>query len=254
MTKIILIAIALSGSIILQSEQPIPAVGQSWTPKDVDFAHPVYFSDFDDPNELSNWILEGGKNMSITNGELVLESQPGVTTSQSDANHLVCWLKQEMPADFLLEFTVCPQNRQQGLNIVFFNTRGIHGQDIFDSSLAPRDGTFKQYHSGDLNCYHCSYWAGTRDSANLRKNKGFNLVASGPDLITNAPADKFQTVRIYKLGGTIRVMVDDIISVAYDDDGVSYGPVITKPGWIGLRQMAHTVSCRYGSFAVYPLQ
>jgi hypothetical protein len=232
----------------------VPAVGQHWTPKDVDFANPVYFTEFDDQADLSDWHLEGGYKISNTDGRLVLENQPGCAKSQTTAKHLVCWLKREIPADFLLEFTVCPQNREEGLNIVFFNTRGIGGHDIFDGSLAPRDGTFKQYHSGDLNGYHVSYWAGTRNSANLRKNKGFDLVATGPDLVANAPAGKFQTIRIYKRGGTIRVLVDDVISVTYEDDGVSNGPVIRQSGWIGLRQMAHTIRCQYGSFVVYPLR
>lgn len=40
-------------------------------------------------------------------------------------------------------------------------------------------------------------------------------------------------------------MVDDIVSVAYDDDGKTFGPVWNHSGWIGLRQMAHTVRCEY---------
>jgi hypothetical protein len=111
---------------------------------------------------------------------------------------------------------------------------------------------FAQYHSSDLNGYHISYWAGTRGTANVRKNAGFKLVATGPDRVVNGPADAFQVVRLYKRGGTIRLMVDDIISVAFDDDGKTYGPVWNHSGWIGLRQMGHTVHCEYDSLTVYP--
>lgn len=226
---------------------PHPSVGQRFVPHDVDWQRPVYQTTFDDAAELKNWRLEGGKRMSIANGKLVLESEPGVRS-----NHLVCWLTREMPADFVLEFTVRPHNRGEGLNIVFFNTRGTNGEEIFAPNLKPRNGVFRQYHSSDLNGYHISYWAGDRSTANVRKNAGFKLVATGPDRVRDGAADAFQVVRIYKRGGTIRLMVDDVISVAFDDDGRTHGPVWNHSGWIGLRQMGHTVRCEYDSLKVYP--
>jgi hypothetical protein len=68
------------------------------------------------------------------------------------------------------------------------------------------------------------------------------------------PAGSFQTVRIYKRGGAIRCLVDDVVALAYDDDGATFGPVWTHRGWIGLRQMAHTVRCEYGHVKVWPLK
>jgi len=35
----------------------------------------------------------------------------------------------------------------------------------------------------------------------------------------HAPADAFQTVRVYKRGGAIMLMVDDIVALAWEDDG-----------------------------------
>jgi hypothetical protein len=246
-----LAALALVGGPVFAADEPElpphPSVGQRLVPADVDWEHPVYQTGFDTTAVLKEWRLEGGKRMSIENGKLVLESEPG----QRD-NHLVCWLTKEMPADFLLEFTLRPQNRTEGLNIVFFNTRGVHGENIFDAALKPRNGVFRQYHSSDLNGYHISYWAGDRGTANVRKNAGFKLVATGPDRVREAPANSFQVVRIYKKGGTIRLMVDDVVSVAFDDDGKTHGPVWNHRGWIGLRQMGHTVRCEYDYVKVYP--
>lgn len=224
-------------------------------PDGVDWRHPVYETSFDDPEALRDWRLEGGKSASTEDGALVLESSPVAPgeNARRNPNHLVYWLKKEVPADFLLEFTVRPSNPRDGLNIVFFNTRGIHGESIFDPALAPRDGTFSQYHSGDLNGYHISYWAGDRGTANVRKNKGFHLVAEGKDLIAGAPADAYQTVRLYKRGGKIRLTVDGELAVSYDDDGKNYGAAHTHSGWIGLRQMGRTIRCEYGELAVYPL-
>jgi hypothetical protein len=246
------LAVALAAAAALGHAQP-PRPKELFVPRDVDPV-PVYRSDFADPRALGDWVLEGGKRMFLAGGRLVLESAPGNVREETGADHLVCWLKREMPADFLLEFAVCPQNRKQGLNIVFFNTRGAGGQEIFAPSLAPRNGYFAQYHSGDLNGYHASYWAAGRGTAHIRKNQGFHLVSVGEDLVTAAPQGKFQTVQIYQRGGRIRLMVDGGVSVAWDDDGKAYGPVWNHSGWIGLRQMAHTVRCEYGYVKVFRLR
>ncbi len=230
-----------------------PLVGKKFIPDDVDWQHPVYQSSFDDSSALKDWFLEGGKKMSVQNGNLVLESIPGTKRSKRDANHLVAWLTKVVPADFLLEFTIRPLHRNQGLNIVFFNARGRNGENIFKPPIKPRTGYFKQYHHGDINCYHVSYWAAGRNSSHIRKNYGFYRVAVGDDYISSAPEGSFQTVKIYKRGGKIRVMVDDVVEVAYDDDGKTFGPVLNNSGWIGLRQMAHTEKCEYGYVKVFPL-
>ena len=232
-----------------------PAVGTMFKPADVDRAHPIYETEFADPSALRDWVLEGGKAMSIQSGRLVLESTPSADAAKPSVNHLVCWLRREVPADFCLEFTLRPQNKHEGLNIVFFNTRGTGGQGIFDPGLTPRDGLFKLYHSGDLNGYHVSYWAPPRGTTHIRKNRGFHLVSvSDLDVIAAAPAETFDLVRVYKRGAMIRVMVGDKVLVAWDDDGKRYGPVHAHSGWIGLRQMGHTIRCEYDRLAVYPLR
>jgi len=251
--RLILLAALLLAPPLRAADQatlpPHPAVGQHLAPADIDWEHPVFVSTFDNADALKDWKLEGGKRMRVVNGRLVLESD--ASSPDATNNHLVCWLTKEMPADFLIEFKVRPQNRKQGLNILFFNARGLNGESIFDPALKPRTGIFAQYHSGDLNNYHISYWAGDRGTANVRKNKGFALVAAGPDLVVKAPVKSFQTIRLYKRGGTIRLMVDDIVSVAFDDDGKRHGPVWTHSGWIGLRQMAHTISCEYDDLKIF---
>ncbi len=236
------------------TDEGVRFTGEKLIPADVDWEQPIYSTSFDDPSELKDWRLEGGRSMSIADGNLVLESGRESIRSESAANHLVCWLNREVPADFLLEFSVRPENRNRGLNIVFFNARGCNGENIFAPPIKPRDGTFSQYHSGDLDSYHISYWSGGRGTSNLRKNRGFHLTAIGKDLVTPAPQDAFQVVRIYKRGGQIRLTIDDVVSLSYDDDGKIYGPVHTHSGWIGLRQMAHTHRCEYEYLTVYPLK
>lgn len=226
----------------------LPMKGERFVPDDVDWKSPIYETGFDYPGELSQWLMEGGHSMSIEDGRLRLQSRPG-----DRRNHLVAWMREPVPADFMLEFSFRPRDRNEGLAIVFFNTRGRGGESIFDPSLAPRDGTFPQYHSGDLDGYHVSYWAGDRDTSHVRKNHGFHLVAKGSDLIRTGSPDAFQIVRIYKRGGNIRLVVDDTVALAYEDDGEGHGPVHRHAGWIGLRQMGHTGFGEYDYLKVYRL-
>ncbi len=232
------------------------AHGQATSPSNhlegIDWENPVYATEFDSSNTLQDWSLEGGQSMLIEEGKLVLKSV-GKNTKPAKGNHLVAWLKKPIPEDFYLEFDFKPKNKQQGLAIVFFSTRGIHGEAIDDPQLATRDGTFKQYHSGDLNGYHLSYWSGDRHASNLRKNKGFALLGSGSDPISNDQTDNFHRVGIYKKSGIIRYYVDGQPALEHIDDGTSNGPIWNHEGWIGLRQMDHTHWAQYERLSVYPL-
>jgi hypothetical protein len=250
----LLAALGSAGAQETVAPATLPKVGEKWLPRDVELARPVYETSFESADVLKSWRLEGGKQMRISDGCLILESDPAQKGKDGKCiDHLVCWLVKELPADFLIEFTVRPSNRKEGLNIVFFSVRGLKGENIFDPNLSSRDGTYRQYHSGDLNGYHTSYWAAGRGTANLRKSKGFHLVAEGKDLICDAPADAFQTVRVYNRGGKIRLTVDDVLALAWDDDGKIKGPAPGQSGWFGLRQMGHTQRCEYGHVKVHRL-
>lgn len=247
---------SLLGSGVLSADQKRtppshPTVGQRFVPADVDWVHPLYSTSFDDAAD-SDWKLEGGKRMFVEGGRHVLENTPGGPVRSPNDNHLVCWLVKEIPVNFLLEFQVMPKDRRSGLNIIFFNARDTSGESIFDPALKPRTGIFGQYTNSDLSNYHVSYWAGDRGTANIRKNPGFHLVATGTDRVLPGTAGSFQTIRLYKRDGTIRLMVDDVISVAFDDDGSAYGPVLGHTGWVGLRQMAHTGRCEYDNLKIFP--
>ncbi|WP_437207024.1 DUF1961 family protein [Planctomicrobium sp. SH664] len=256
--RICLLLITFSIDALAAEPADLPPQNKTGAPLpllDVDWEHPFFQTRFETAAVLSDWSMEGPGTASIREGKLILETDaaPEGIPLEKNPHHIVYWLKRELPADFLIEFLVNPRNRQQGLNIVFFNARGLNGESIFDPALAARDGTFKQYHSGDLNNYHVSYWAGDRGTAHIRKNKGAYLVAQGNDLVNGAPQGVPQQVRIYKRGGQIRVTVDGRPSVAFDDDGVQYGPVIENSGWMGLRQMGWTRHCEYDDLTVYPL-
>ncbi len=195
-----------------------------------------------------DWVLEGKAAARVENSRLWLKNDPG---------HLVFWNTREFPADLLIEFAVSPSDTNKGLNLVFFSARGRDGGSIFDLGQPMRDGEFKNYHSGDLNCFHASYWAidpqgMERGTAHIRKNSGFHLVAMGRDFMAGRGPGPHR-VRVLKWHDRITVEADGKIEVRWQDDGHTFGPVLDG-GWIGLRQMAHTGECSYTSFKVWAVK
>jgi hypothetical protein len=177
-------------------------------------------------------------------------------TSNVGAYHQVFWLDRDLPADVAVEWdfripatNVCPN----GLAIVFFCARGRKGEDIFDSGLAPRDGTFKQYHSGDIDCYHISYFAGARGTANLRKNFGFHLIQERADRVAAAPRETWRHIRLIRFGPRIQMAVDDLPCIDWVDNGTIGGPPLGG-GKLGFRQMSHLLWGEYANLRIYRLE
>ena len=216
-----------------------------------------------------DWVLEGPGRAWTEGGRLHVENHktetggPSTALSLSKGGHVVLWNTRVFPEDFLLEFDMSPKDSSKGLGIVFFCAKSREprtnmlvrgeGGGIFDLNLPRRAGDFKNYHSGALNCYHVSYWACDanglhRRTANLRKNFGFYLSACGNDNIAGKGPGPHR-VRLLKVGGKIRIETCGVLSLAYDDDGKTYGPVWGE-GCIGLRQMVYTESASYGYFKV----
>ena len=199
-----------------------------------------------------DWVLEGPGRAWTEGGRLHVENHK----TRQDAvagGHVVLWNTRIFPENFLLEFDMSPKDSSKGLNIVFFSAKSREGGGIHDLGLPRREGDFKNYHSGALNCYHVSYWAcdanGThRRTANLRKNFGFYLPACGNDNIAGKGPGPHR-VRLLKVGGNIRIETCGVMSLAFDDDGTTYGPVWGE-GCIGLRQMVYTESASYTYFKV----
>ncbi|GEM_PF-2469435 len=191
----------------------------------------------------SEWVLEG-PNASLTS----VENGIRLATSAPDDRrngHMVLWLTQEMPADFLLEYSFSPENHEKGLGIAFFNARNPKGHSLFDLDLPARRGMFREYIIGDIDSYHVSPWAADdqnlRRTANMRKNSGFYIVSIGNDLIGGSGPGP-HTVRILKRGGHVQVESNGVLALEYKDDGKAHGPVYNHPGLIGLRFMAHSRS------------
>jgi len=208
--------------------------------------------------EPGQWVLEGPAKALTADGQLTIDNL------SSGGDHVVLWLPRPFPKDFLLEFDITVERPDEGLAIVFFAARpvGDPAGSIFKLGLAKRNGTFRNYIVGDVNSYHVSYLAasssgtmgGCRRSANCRKNSGFWLVACGDDQIFGKNLGRGpHHVRFLKVGNKIRVEANHRLSVAFDDDGKTYGPA-WGDGYIGLRQMNHLLSAQYQNLKVYAVK
>ncbi|MDF2872172.1 MAG: hypothetical protein K0R05_3747, partial [Anaerocolumna sp.] len=145
-----------------------------------------------------------------------------------------------------------------GLCILFFAAEGRSGEDLFDSALAGRTGEYSQYHSGDMNAFHISYYRRKEQeervfhTCNLRKSHGFHLVAQGADPLPSAgDAVDFYRLSVTKFKNEIQFMMNDLCIFIFKDDGITYGLPLTK-GKIGFRQLAPLVA-EYRNLKVYEL-
>lgn len=104
--------------------------------------------------------------------------------SPSEEGHHVFWCPKDFPSSFVTERDAQNIETDAGLTIIFFATKKINGEDIFDAALPDREGTFRQYNKEQLRSNHISYYAYARQPpewkvSHLRKNKIFALVRTG---------------------------------------------------------------------------
>ena len=205
------------------------------------------------PEDLKDFLLEGKAVVRFPEGRLCLENAESAAIGQK-ANY-VLWCRQIIPADFLLEISFRPL-REPGLAMLFFAANGRDGRDLFDPSLSPRTGEYTQYHHGDINAFHLSFFRRKEPderrfhTCNLRKSYGFHLVAQGADPIPDVQdADQAYTLSLLKRGSDVRFAVDGLEVLTFTDDGSTWGPFLGG-GYIGLRQLAPMIG-EYADLKVF---
>lgn len=206
-----------------------------------------YSNRLSSPADIEGFRLEGDGAVTFPQGRMRLESLRPPEDGQ-DAN-IVLWCPEDFGPDITVEWDFWPI-REPGLCILFFHAHGRQGEDLFD--LAPRTGPYDQYHHGDLDAYHVSYfrrmWPSERKlhTCNLRKSYGFHLVAQGPDpLPAVLDAQGPYAMRLTVLGGEITFEVDGLVAFRWQDDQPLAG------GKIGFRQMAPMIG-EYANLRVTP--
>lgn len=192
--------------------------------------------------DVAGFLTEGQPAISFPLGRLRLEN--GLPADGDTTPHFLFWCPQAFPDDIAISWDFRPL-REPGLAMMFFAAVGREPQqDVLDASLAPRDGEYRQYHTGDINALHASYFRRKYESerafttCNLRKSHGFHLVCQGADPLPSVlDTDGDYRIRIAKSGPHVALWVRDLLSYHWIDDGGAAGPVLGG-GHIGFRQMA----------------
>lgn len=204
---------------------------------------------------IKDFVLEGQAKISFPDGRMQLENAMDAGNGQK-ANY-VLWCPEDFPSDVLVTWEFLPV-REPGLCILFFGARGKNGEDIFDPRLAARTGEYPQYHHGDINAFHVSYFRRKEPderafhTCNLRKSHGFHLVAQGGDPIPDADEVREPyRLAVRKEKGLVTFSVNELEVFRFEDDGETYGPLLGG-GKIGFRQLAPLVA-EYGNLKVYEI-
>lgn len=197
--------------------------------------------------DVAEWVMEGPGRVTFRDGWMEMESP-------NQEFHHVFWCPQEFPDRFIAEWEAQNLDPAGGLCILFFAARGVAGEDVFDTSLPQRDGTFRWYTSDRLRSYHISYYANTPDKpdrgrANLRKNNQFRLVQEGREGIP-AASIAVHRLQLIKDGPHIQLFVDDRKVIDWSDTPENDPRPPYEDGKIGFRQMRWT-RFRYRNLRVW---
>ncbi|MGF7142850.1 hypothetical protein HNQ56_001272 [Anaerotaenia torta] len=215
----------------------------------------IYHNPLAGEKDLAGFCLEGRAHLSFPEGKLRMEN--AVSEEEGQKANYVLWCPEEFPCDVLIQWNFRPL-REPGLAILFFAAAGRRGEDVFDPSLKTRTGEYPQYHHGDINAFHVSYFRRKEleerrfHTCNLRKSYGFHLVAQGADPIPDV-ADITEPYRLacLKKGERIAFFVNELEIFRFLDDGVTYGTKLGG-GKIGFRQLAPMIG-EYSDLKVYQL-
>jgi hypothetical protein len=204
--------------------------------------------------DIEGFRLEGDAHLTFPEGRLRMENarDPG----EGQAANFVLWCDEIFPDRFLARWQFWPL-REPGLCIAFFGAKGRDGLDLFDPQLPERTGNYRQYHSGEIDTLHVSYFRRKQEderafhTCNLRKSRGFHLVAQGADPIPNVEdANPPYTITLLKDGQNVAFGINELLLFTWEDDE-AHGPALTE-GRMGFRQMAPLIG-DYADFRVWDL-
>lgn len=191
------------------------------------------------PGDVAGWVAEGPLGLGSHQGALELFGTLD-DGEFGDHAHWTFWCPEEFPDRIRISWDFLPL-AEPGLAMLFFAATGHGGRDLFDPGLAPRTGYYPQYHSGDIDALHVSYfrhkYASERAfrTCNLRKSAGFELVAQGADsLPPTEDAVDFCRLEVVKDGRRVAFSINGLPLFEWQDPS---GKVLGG-GRIGFRQMA----------------
>lgn len=215
----------------------------------------IYENALASPADVADWRIEGSAAVSFPQGRMRMENtlDPGL----GQAANFVHWCPVAFPDDIVISWDFWPL-REPGLCVFFFAATGRAGRDLFDPSVPARNGEYAQYHHGDMDALHLSYfrhWAVEErafHTCNLRKSYGFHMVAQGADPLPSVPeAQPPYHIDLWKSGPGVAFAINDLPILRWHDDGTVGGPV-RGGGRIGFRQMAPLIA-EYANIEVHTI-
>jgi hypothetical protein len=212
----------------------------------------IYRNPLATAEDVRNFRLEGSASATFPNRRLRLENR--LDDSLGQKSNFVFWFDAVLPASFAASWDFWPV-REPGLCMVLFAARSRQGGDIFHRGLKTRTGEYAQYHHGDIDLLHLSYFRRKAASerafhvCNLRKSYGFTLVAEGADPLPSvADASPPYRIELIKSGPVVAFFINRMPVLRWHDDGMSHGRVLSD-GRFAFRQMAPLVG-EYSNFVV----
>jgi len=214
----------------------------------------IYENSLTSADDLQDFRLEGDAAITFPRGCMRMENTRERDSETGIHANFILWCTRDLPDYVSVSWDFRPMT-DRGLAMAWIAVKGCHGEDMFDPSLAPRDGDYSQYNRGDLNALHISYYRRNPTeidfrTVNLRKSYGFHLACQGGDPLPDARyATQPYRVEVVKAGPHLRFSMNDVPLFHWVDDGQAFGPVLTG-GKIGFRQMAGLVA-EYGNLQVH---
>lgn len=215
----------------------------------------LYQNPLADENDVRDFKMEGQAAASFPLNRMRLENKLDPKLGQK--SNFVYWCPVEFPDNIAITWDFWPIH-EPGLCILFFAAKGIRGEDLFDSRLSVRSGVYDQYHHGDIDAFHVSYFRRKEEeersfhTCNLRKSYGFHLVSQGGDPIPSViDAKGPYRMKLFKWGGEIVFVINDLTVLHWTDDAKTFGKPLAG-GKIGFRQMAPLIA-EYANLHVYSL-
>ncbi|HJW00670.1 MAG TPA: DUF1961 family protein [Arthrobacter sp.] len=200
----------------------------------------LYSNPLAGPADVSGWVMEGPLSLGSHDGGGLELSGSLDDEEFGDHAHWTFWCPEEFPDGIRISWEFLPL-AEPGLAMLFFSAVGHSGHDLFSAELAPRSGYYPQYHSGDIDALHISYFRHKYESerafrtCNLRKSAGFELVAQGADPLPPAEdATDFYRVEVVKDGPDVTFSINGLTLFQWSDPSDK----VLRGGRIGFRQMA----------------
>lgn len=210
----------------------------------------LYSNPLAGPADVSGWMAEGPLSLESHNGALELSGSLD-DEEFGDHAHWTFWCPEEFPDGIRISWEFLPL-AEPGLAMLFFSALGHGGRDLFSADLAPRTGYYPQYHSGDIDALHVSYFRHKYESerafrtCNLRKSAGFELVAQGADPLPPAgDAVDFYRMEVLKDGPRVAFSINGLPLIEWSDGSDK----VLGRGRVGFRQMA-PLKAAYRNFTV----